>query len=240
MRVSSHSRVAGVVPAAGLGERLGPGAPKALRLIDGVPMLVLAVQALARARAVDLVVVAVRPGDVEVVRKLLAGYDIPTEVAVVAGGETRQDSVRLALAALGPEIDIVLVHDAARPLAPSELVDAVAEAVRAGADAVVPVLPVVDTIKRVDADGRVLQTVPRADLRAVQTPQGFDRQVLVRAHAAARSDRRTGTDDAGLVEDLGVEVQVLPGRPEAFKITGPIDLLVADAMLAQQHSAPVG
>ena len=164
---------------------------------------------------------------------MLALHDIGAEVLVVAGGAERQDSVARALEALPPEVDVVLVHDAARPLAPSDLVDAVAAAVLAGHHAVVPGLAMTDTVKRVSgaaSDGaeQVLETVPRNDLRCIQTPQGFDRAVLAKAHAAADG---TSTDDAGLVERLGLTVVVVAGSGEAFKITRPIDLLLAEAVL---------
>ncbi len=157
--------------------------------------------------------------------------DAGADALVVAGGADRTESVRLALeAALGelPEISIVLVHDAARAFTPPELVRAVTGAVAAGAQAVVPVLPVADTVKRVDATEVVTETVDRADLRAVQTPQGFALDVLRRAYAAADSH----TDDAGLVERIGVPVSTVPGHPAAMKITTPFDLRVADAVFA--------
>ena len=240
--------VAAIVPAAGRGERLGPGQPKALRTLDGVPMLVYAVQALARARLVELVVVAAPPNGVAEVEALLAAHDIGAPVLVVAGGEQRQDSVARALEALPPEVDVVLVHDAARPLAPSELVDAVASAVLAGHGAVVPGLAMTDTVKRVapsntgaDAEGlaseQVLETVTRTDLRCIQTPQGFDRAVLTKAHAAAED---AATDDAGLVERLGLPVVVVAGSADAFKITRPIDLLIAEAVLRERRGRDVG
>ena len=230
------SRTAGVVPAAGRGKRLGLGPAKALRPLGGVPMLVLAVRALAEARGVDVVVVAAPPDDRAEVQALLSAYDIGTEVVIVPGGATRQESVRRALAALPPEVEIVLVHDAARPLAPSELADAVVQAVRDGYDAVVPALPVADTIKRVDEAGRVLETLPREQLRAVQTPQGFRRQLLADAHAAAPPADPTLTDDAGLVERIGVVVHVVPGHPEGLKVTRPIDLVFAEALLARRRA----
>jgi 2-C-methyl-D-erythritol 4-phosphate cytidylyltransferase len=158
-------------------------------------------------------------------------------VIAVAGGATRQDSVRAALAALPPEVDVVLVHDAARPLAPVSLIEAVAEAVRAGAPAVIPGLAVDDTVKRVDAAGLVVETPARESLRAIQTPQGFLRSVLERAHA----QEVTGvTDDAGLVELLGEAVLVIPGAADAFKITRPEDLARAEAILAAQTPAAPG
>lgn len=228
-------RTAAVVPAAGRGERLGPGTPKALRELGGVPMLVHAVRTLARARFVDAVVVAAPPSEVAAVTALLADHEVPAEVSVVAGGATRQESVALAVASLPTDITVVLVHDAARPLVPVELVDAVATAVRDGAEAVVPVLPVADTIKVVDPfAGFVVSTPDRSTLRAIQTPQGFRREVLEQAHAAAGG--ADSTDDAGLVEALGSKVTIVPGSEEAFKVTRPIDLLLAEALLARRYA----
>jgi 2-C-methyl-D-erythritol 4-phosphate cytidylyltransferase len=226
-------RVAAIVPAAGRGERLGPGVPKALRQLGGVPMLVHAVRALARARLVDVVVVAAPPGDEPEVRALLDTYAVPADVSVTTGGATRQESVRRALESLAPDVDVVLVHDAARPLAPSQLVDDVVAAVAGGAPAVVPALPVADTIKRVE-DGRVVETLRREGLYAVQTPQGFHRELLTKAHDAAGIDGFAGTDDASLVERVGAVVTVVPGHPEAAKVTRPADLAAAEAVLAQR------
>lgn len=222
-----------IVPAAGRGERLGPGAPKALRTLAGQPILLHAVRNLATARDIDMIVVAVPEDSVEESRALLAGIELP--LVIVSGGETRQDSVARALLALPPEVDVVLVHDAARPLVPSEVVDRVAAAVRAGAPAVIPTLGVVDTIKEVDADGVVQATLDRSRLHAVQTPQGFVRDVLQTAHAA--SDGGDATDDAGMVERMGVKVHVVPGHEEAFKITRPLDLVLAEAILVRRRAA---
>jgi 2-C-methyl-D-erythritol 4-phosphate cytidylyltransferase len=231
-------RVAAVVPAAGRGERLGPGLPKALRELSGVPMLVHAVRALSQARRVSLVVVAAPPDDVAEVQALLDVHLTgPAELLVVPGGETRQDSVRMALDALPDDVSVVLVHDAARPLVPSELVDAVAAAVCAGSPAVVPCLPLADTVKRADAAGRVVETLRRDELRAIQTPQGFQREVLVRAHAAPFGG--LVTDDAGMVEALGVPVLLIAGDDEAFKVTRPMDLVLAEAVLARRRAAGV-
>ncbi|HVF19482.1 MAG TPA: 2-C-methyl-D-erythritol 4-phosphate cytidylyltransferase [Mycobacteriales bacterium] len=227
-------RIAAIVPAAGRGERLGPGAPKALRLLGGVPLLVHAVRALSSARLVDIVVVAAPPDGIAEVRAVLDTHEIPAEVRVVTGGATRQESVRLALDALPEDVAAVLVHDAARPLAPSDLADDVANALLGGNVAVIPVMPVADTIKRVDAAGRVLQTLPRHELFAVQTPQGFSRAVLAEAHDAAVVDGFEGTDDASLVERLGVPVSVLPGYDDAFKVTRPNDLLHAESVLRRR------
>jgi 2-C-methyl-D-erythritol 4-phosphate cytidylyltransferase len=232
-----HARTAAIVPAAGRGERLGPGTPKALRLLGGSPILAHAVRALATARAVDLVAVAAPVENVDEVRGLLDGVVGEADLIVVAGGDTRQDSVARALLALPEDVDVVLVHDAARPLVPAEVVDRVVAAVRAGAPAVIPVLALVDTVKRVDATDRVIETPDRSLLRAVQTPQGFRRTLLQAAHAAADLD--DATDDAGLVERSGVEVTCVPGHEEAFKITRPLDLLLAEAVVARRRASGV-
>ena len=235
MTESTPARTAALVPAAGRGERLGPGAPKALREIGGEPILLHAVRGLLASGRVDLVVVAAPPSaeGVAEVRRILAGLE--SSVVIVPGGGTRQQSVALALAAVPEDYEVILVHDAARALTPPATIAAVVEAVFSGLKAVIPVLPVADTIKSavVDAEGRtsVGRTVDRSGLRAVQTPQGFRRETLVRAHAAAGHD---ATDDAGLVESLGESVGMIPGHVEAFKVTTPFDLVLAEAVLARR------
>ncbi|WP_238015378.1 2-C-methyl-D-erythritol 4-phosphate cytidylyltransferase [Dactylosporangium sp. AC04546] len=212
-----------------MGIRLGPGGPKALRLLRGEPLLVHAVRRVAAAPSVGCIVVAAPPDAVSDVEALLAPIATRSvALVVVAGGATRQASVALALAAVPASFDIVLVHDAARALTPPSLVEDVAAAVRGGHAAVIPVLPVVDTIKRVDDSGAVLGTVDRSSLRAVQTPQGFRRDVLLKAHEAAVDDH---TDDAGLAEQIGVTVQTVPGAEAALKITRPFDLSIAELLL---------
>ncbi|MEV0944408.1 2-C-methyl-D-erythritol 4-phosphate cytidylyltransferase [Micromonospora wenchangensis] len=228
-QLNPRGDVAVLVPAAGAGVRLGPGGPKALRLLGGEPLLVHVVRRIAAAPSVHTVVVAAPAAEVDAVRQLLTPV---APVLVVAGGAERQASVANALAAVPSGPDIVLVHDAARALTPPALVEAVAAAVRAGHDAVIPVLPVSDTIKRVDAAGVVLATVDRSALRAVQTPQGFRREVLAAAHAAAGDPL---TDDAGLVEQQGVPVFCVPGSEYALKVTRPFDLTLAEHLLAAGH-----
>ena len=222
-----------MVPAAGRGERLGPGAPKALRELSGSPMLVHAVKALAASPLVDLVVVAAPAESVEQVRSLLGGSEIGAELAVVAGGETRPESVARALINLPHDVDVVLVHDAARPLVPVEVVSSVAAAVREGHPAVIPVLPMVDTIRSVDAGGSITGTVPRDQLRALQTPQGFQRSVLQRAHAEVDD---SVTDDAGMVESLGIPLHAVEGHEESFKVTRPMDIVLAEAVIAKRRA----
>jgi 2-C-methyl-D-erythritol 4-phosphate cytidylyltransferase len=224
-QLNPRGDVAVLVPAAGAGVRLGPGRPKALRLLAGEPLLVHAVRRVATAPSVRLIVVAAPAAEVDAVRALLSPI---APVVVVAGGAERQESVARALAAVPPEVAIVLVHDAARALTPPELIESVAAAVRAGRPAVIPVLPLVDTVKAVDPGGTVLGTVDRVTLRSVQTPQGFRHDVLADAHAAAADPL---TDDAGLVEKAGVAVTCVAGSDLALKITRPLDLILAEALL---------
>jgi 2-C-methyl-D-erythritol 4-phosphate cytidylyltransferase len=202
--------------------------------LHGLPLVAHAVRGLLDAGCVRHVVVAAPAAHLAEMTAALAGLE---PVTVVPGGADRTASVRLALlAALAhvPDATIVLVHDAARAFTPPALVRSVAAAVAAGAPAVVPVLPVTDTVKRVDAHGVVVDTPSRVDLRAVQTPQGFAVDVLRRAYEAA--DSATGdtaaTDDAGLVERIGVPVHTVPGDVAAMKITTPFDLAVAEAVFA--------
>nr|WP_255426938.1 2-C-methyl-D-erythritol 4-phosphate cytidylyltransferase [Pseudonocardia sp. C8] len=213
------------MPAAGSGVRLGAGVPKAFVELAGVPMLVRAVDGLLASGVVDHVVVVVPVDEVDGAAALLPARP----VTVVAGGADRTASVAAGLAAIGPDVEIVLVHDAARPLTPAGVVSRVVAAVRAGAPAVVPVLPVADTIKQVDPAGVVVSTVDRSALRAVQTPQGFRAPDLRRAYAGEPDPR---TDDAGLVEALGDPVATVPGDPLAFKVTTAWDLRIAGLLLA--------
>jgi 2-C-methyl-D-erythritol 4-phosphate cytidylyltransferase len=223
-----NKTVVAVVPAAGSGERLRAGIPKAFCELDGRTLVERAVAGLLESGAVDHVVVAVPADRIEQARQLLA-----ERATVVAGGANRIESVGRALAALSEAakaVDFVLVHDAARALTPPGLIVRVVDALRAGNSAVVPALRVSDTIKAVDANGVVLGTPERAGLRAVQTPQGFATDLLLRAYQRAGSE---STDDASLVEQLGGQVQVIDGDPLAFKITTPLDLLLAEAVVRQ-------
>jgi 2-C-methyl-D-erythritol 4-phosphate cytidylyltransferase len=206
-------------------------------------MLIHAVRAMAASRAVSLVVVVAPPDGALEVKNLLDEHALPerTDYLVVPGGETRQQSVRIGVEALPDGITTVLVHDAARPLVPVDTVDAVIEAVREGAPAVVPALPLADTVKQVDPREKgepepVVATPDRALLRAVQTPQGFDRATLRHAHETVPLDGEGATDCAGMVEKLGVPVVVVPGHEEAFKVTRPLDLVLAEAVLARRRA----
>ncbi|WP_380165244.1 2-C-methyl-D-erythritol 4-phosphate cytidylyltransferase [Jannaschia sp. R86511] len=243
-----------VLVAAGSGTRLGSARPKAFVEVAGRSLLAHACDRLLAARAGDggpllsCLAVVVPDGHRDEVLALLAGLrpdGHPVEVTVVVGGATRQESVARGLHGLGPGPGVVLVHDAARALAPVRLVERVAAAVRGGVVAVVPGLAVVDTVKRVgpEAPGGpevagtlvVRETLPRAELVQVQTPQGFDADLLRAVHAAAAGPDPSGPgagDDAGMVEAAGHPVHVVPGDPRALKVTVPHDLLVAAALAA--------
>jgi 2-C-methyl-D-erythritol 4-phosphate cytidylyltransferase len=212
-----------LIVAAGLGERLGSDRPKALVRVAGRAMLEWSVAALQCVPDVREIVVALPPGHLD---------EAPPGTTAVAGGAVRSESVRAALAAAG-QIDPVIVHDAARPLARAELFTAaLGELSRAGADAVVCAAPVTDTVKQVADDGRtVLATLDRARLWAAQTPQVFRRAVLERVlRASTAEELLTATDEAWLVERSGGRVVVLPGPPENIKITTPIDLRLAELL----------
>jgi 2-C-methyl-D-erythritol 4-phosphate cytidylyltransferase len=219
--------VVALVPAAGRGERLGGSVPKALASVGDEPLLVHAVRGLHSSGRIDRVVVAAPLSHIDPMVAALARSGV--EAQVVPGGPSRTQSVRLALHAAG-DPEIVLVHDAARAFTPAEVIRAVVEAVEAGSAAVIPVLPVADTLKRVNPAGVVMDTPNRSELRIAQTPQGFAADVLRRAYAAYPDD--TTTDDAGLVERLGIPVTTVSGHPNALKITTPFDLTIAEAVLA--------
>jgi 2-C-methyl-D-erythritol 4-phosphate cytidylyltransferase len=217
------SETVAIVSAAGSGERLGAGVPKAYVPLAGRTILEHAVDGLVESGVITRVVVAAPPDRVAETRVLLAG-----RASVVAGGAERHETVRLALEHVG-DPEFVVVHDAARPLTPVEQIRRVVAALDEGLRAVVPVIPVVDTIKAVDANGVVLGTPERSGLRAVQTPQGFATELLRRAYLRAGS--ATFTDDASLVENLGTPVHTVAGDVMAFKITTPLDLALARAVL---------
>ncbi len=235
LHMSSGDRPSGsvavLIAAGGRGVRFRGTKPKALELLAGEALLVHALRGVTAAPSVDHVVVAAPSDCVAEVRERAtrAGFH---DVIVVAGGVLRADSIAAAMAVLPDDVEIVLTHDAARPLAPAELFEAVIMSVRAGRAAVVPGLAVLDTVKRVhrrSTDGAdvVEATIDRSSLRAIQTPQGFWRDVLEKAHSAGFA----ATDDAGLVELNGGTVTVIPGDPDALKITVPFDLLIAEAIV---------
>ena len=234
----SKSEARAVLTAAGSGSRLGCEGPKALVELSGRPLVWWAARGL-RAGGVGTIVVTAPAASLDEFR---AGIADIGGVEVVAGSDrSRQASVALGLAALGQrnEGDVVLVHDAARPLTPAQVTARVIDAVRAGAGAVIPVLPVTDTLKSVDASGVVTGTPRRADMVAVQTPQGFRWDVLTRAHEAGASlgadEAVAATDDAGLVEAIGAVVHTVAGDERSLKVTRPLDLSLAQLLAGQER-----
>lgn len=217
------STVAAVLVAGGSGQRLGAPVPKAFTEIEGRTLLGHAVARFGAHPDVGEMVVVAPP------THLVDAKGIAVGAAVVAGGATRQASVFAGLAALRPGVEFVLVHDVARPFVPRAVISRVLAALKNGADAAIPVLPVHDTIRRVDATGELVGVVDRNALVAVQTPQGFRREALVAAHTAG--EQLQVTDDAALVEAMGGTVVAVPGADELFKITRPWDLTVAEALL---------
>ncbi|MEQ1737504.1 MAG: 2-C-methyl-D-erythritol 4-phosphate cytidylyltransferase, partial [Rhodoglobus sp.] len=214
-------RTAVIIVAAGSGERLAAGVPKAFADVAGQPMLARAIATVPS--GVQLVIVA--PAS-----HLDAARALAPSAAVVAGGATRQQSVAAGLGALEPGIRTVLVHDAARALTPTDVFERVIAAVEESGGGVIPVLPVSDTIKRVD-DSQVLETVDRRDLVHVQTPQGFPRVELDAAYATATDDH---TDDAALFTAAGGRVETVVGDDRSFKITTAADLGRAEQVLGMR------
>jgi 2-C-methyl-D-erythritol 4-phosphate cytidylyltransferase len=216
-----------IVVAGGSGARLGADRPKAFVRFGERTMLAASLATLEEHDGVDGMVVVVPEGWEERTSLLVEDLCASKVAVAIAGGETRPDSVAAGLAELPDSCALVLVHDAARPLVAAALVDRVLEALDGGAEAVVPALDIVDTVKRVDGDGTVVETLVRTELRAVQTPQGFRRDLLERAYAG---DRSGATDCASLVERAGARVQVVAGDPRNLKVTTMDDLQRAETL----------
>lgn len=227
---TTKRRVVALVAAAGRGTRLGADIPKAYVPLRGRTLLERSVAAMETSEIVDHIAVIVSPDMEPLARRLLHGHD----VQFIHGAGERADSVWEGIKAVSLIDELaasaVLIHDAARALTPPGMIARVAMEVLAGAPAVIPVLPVADTIKRVDVAGTVVDTPDRSSLRAVQTPQGFDLETLRAANEAyfgKGSAAFVPTDDASLMEWFGVPVTTVQGDPMAFKITTPIDLVLA-------------
>ncbi len=204
------------------------GMGKAFLELRGEPILLRAIRPFLQTPGVESVVVALPADRAARPPTWLTGAD--PRVRVVAGGASRGDSVAAAVAALPPEVEVVLVHDGARPLVARGLVARCLRAAAAGR-AVVAAVPAVDTLKEVDARGRVVRTPPRGRCWHAQTPQAFPRRLLERAYRKAREEGFEGTDDAALVERLGAEVEVVEGSPRNLKVTHPEDLVLAERLL---------
>ena len=221
-----------ILPAAGVGSRSGADIPKQFVEIHGQTVLGHTLDAFMAIPECVQVVIALDPFWVQRGKEIIAEH---TNVQIVEGGSERQDSIHNALEVLAPELDTVLVHDAARPLVSKALIYRILAAVSEHG-AAIPGLPVTETLKQVDEHGNVVQTIPRKGLYTVQTPQGFRADLL--RHAYANSVRRglRGTDDATLVEQLGEKVVVVDGEPENLKITWAEDFAKASEFLQNRAS----
>jgi 2-C-methyl-D-erythritol 4-phosphate cytidylyltransferase len=221
-----------LIVAAGRGERLGASVPKAQVEVAGRWLVAWSIDALRAVPGVEAIVVALPSGDASGTDEWTIATSSPPQVTPVAGGATRSESVRRALAA-APDGEVVLVHDAARPLVTSELAEAVIAALEAdpSADAAIAAAPVTDTVKRAGRDGIVRETLDRGELWAVQTPQVFRRAALERALDVAPEVLAAATDDASLIERAGGRVLVVQASAENLKVTTPFDLRLATMLL---------
>jgi len=218
-----------LIAAAGSGRRMGADRNKLLLPLAGRPVLAWTLEAALKASSIVWIGIVGQPVDRQAIAPLMASADKP--LVWIAGGSTRQESVERGLAALPPQAQHVLIHDGARCLVEPELFNRCAAVVEAG-NAVIAATPVTDTIKRVDAQGRIIDTPDRSELWAAQTPQGFAVEQLREGHRQALAQGWSVTDDASLYERLGWEVCVLDAGPANIKVTTPFDLTVAEAVLA--------
>ncbi len=223
-----------IIVAAGSGVRLGSSVPKAFVKIGLRTMLSYSLRAVAQVSSIGELVITVPEGFESAARAEAASAGLGVPVKITPGGIERQDSVRIALRLTSSESDLVIVHDAARPLATPAIFEAcLAAAARAGG--AIAAIPVSDTLKRV-ADGAIAATVARAELWQAQTPQAFRRAMLVAAHQRGFSERIVATDDADLVERTGVRVEVVEGSTANIKITTPSDLAIVEAIVAAHQA----
>ena len=234
IREATRPPCAAIVAAAGSSSRMG-GVDKLMEFLDGVPVLIRTLTALQRAESIDEIVIAVREDALVEISALCKTYGITKCKKVVRGGESRCHSVLLAALETSPDIRLLAVQDGARPLVTPELIDrVVAAAAKCGAAA--PAVPVKDTVKVAAADGAVLETPDRSTLRAVQTPQVFEAELLKAALQSALENNVPVTDDCSAVERLGKVVYLVEGDEENMKITTPIDLTVAEAILTEREA----
>ncbi|MBI4227901.1 MAG: 2-C-methyl-D-erythritol 4-phosphate cytidylyltransferase [Candidatus Omnitrophica bacterium] len=237
-RANAHPRVAVIITAAGIGARFGGRRHKAFVPLHGRPMVAWSLLACEAAPAVADVVVTVHPADAPRARAVVRRYRCRKVRAIVRGGATRAESVARGLAAVPPAAAIVAVHDAARPLVTPALIARVAAAA-ARDGAALAAAPVAPTIKRVDARGRVVETLDRRRLWAAQTPQAFRRELLVAAYRRVRGRARgAATDEAMLLERCGVRSRIVEEGARNMKITTPDDLRMAAAVLSSPHPSP--
>jgi 2-C-methyl-D-erythritol 4-phosphate cytidylyltransferase len=224
-----------IIPAGGSGKRMQGRLSKQYLPLDGKPILVHTLRVFQRSPDIDEIILVVLEEDIQKVRQMIVESRRISKVRhVLAGGEQRQDSVRNGLAVIGNDVEIVLIHDAVRPFVSEDLIHAVVrEAEIHGA--VTAGMPVKDTIKRVDRNGTVLETLDRQVLWMTQTPQAFKRSLIQEAYRKADADQFYGTDDASLVERMGFQVKMIAASYANFKITTPEDLLMAEFLIKKNR-----
>lgn len=220
-----------IIPAGGAGRRMGGEISKQYLLLAGIPILAHTLAVFQRSSFVDEIILAVPEGDIaEARRSLVEPYGLSRVKMVIAGGRERQDSVRNALAHVDGGCEVVVIHDGVRPFVTTELIErAIAAAEMYGAASTG--LPIRDTVKEVDQTGRIKKTVPREGLWLTQTPQAFRREVILAAYERTLADGFYGTDDASLVERIGIPVRMIPGDWENIKVTTPEDLLHGERII---------
>jgi 2-C-methyl-D-erythritol 4-phosphate cytidylyltransferase/2-C-methyl-D-erythritol 2,4-cyclodiphosphate synthase len=224
--------VAAIIPAAGNGTRMGLDHPKQFHFLSGSPILVHTVRKFATADCVDSIVVVVPADRVDSTKELLLEYDLfDNTVSVLAGGKRRQDSVKCGLDSLSADVDVVLVHDGARPLVTEEIIVRCVLAAESSGAAIAAV-PVKDTLKRADDKGRIVETVDRETLWQAQTPQGARAALLLAAYKEAAD--QDATDEASLLEFAGIPVQLIEGSETNIKITRPDDLIIAEKIMYKE------
>src|SRR5215471_18140000 len=221
-------KTSAIIVAAGSGTRLGRSEPKAFVTLAGRTLLSWSLATIAQVPTIEEVVIAVPAGREVAARREASALSIPVKITL--GGAERQDSVRIALALTSARSEVVIIHDAARPLASAKTFAAcLAAAYRAGG--AIAAIPVADSLKRVDASRTISASVPRSDLWQAQTPQAFRRALIIAAHDRATRDQAAATDDSDLAERIGVRVEVIECTPRNLKITTAADLELADALL---------
>ena len=225
--------VTAIFPAAGSSVRMGGGVNKNLLALAGEPILIRTLKTFSQVERVNFLIIIVAAHEVETVEKLLSATAGLKPWRVTVGGSERQYSIANGLKLLPDDAEIILVHDAARPLINTRTIDDVIDAAKKFGGAIAAV-PSKDTIKIVDAEGFVKCTPPRRELVSVQTPQGFRREILLQAYAQADAEKFLGTDDASLVERLGAKVKVVTSSYANIKITTPEDLTVAESLLRSE------
>lgn len=235
------NRVSAILPAAGLGTRMGAETPKQFRLLDGVPVLIFTLRRLAECRAITDFIISTKAEEIDSVKASVKSENFDRPVRVIRGGQTRQESVANGLAEVPQETDLILVHDAVRPLVTLDQIESVITEA-AACDAAILGIPAMDTVKEVKRASLptdvalITATIPRERVVLAQTPQVFRAALLLEAFGRARQDGVSASDEAGLVERLGRDVHVVVGSERNLKITRPGDIELAEFYLKQERA----